>query len=225
MRRLTVLALALALTLGLVLPAAAQTLNLQPAPNQYTNPGPGGVVQWSTASASCSNTTNECNFWGATPGSSFFATSPLTNQTPPTATTLPLHLQMQGRMHTAAAGQQNSAGPISVGINYGGSAASLSLVNNFLVPVSQLNVPVQIDVWLSPIATGTAPGNTTFIKARMTLGSSQGASYATESVFNAVTVGTQATASPTALNVIWRWGSAAQTNAVQFYQRKLMIGE
>lgn len=227
MRRLTVLGLALALTLGLVLPAAAQ-LNFLPAPNQFSQPGPGGIVQWSNASASCVNTTNACNFWGATLGSSFFATSPLTNQTPAISTTMPLHLSMRGLMTTNTGVQQISK--LSVGINYGGSTATIPLVNNVTLPPDLSNIPVNLDVWLNPIATASSPGNTQsmFMTARLSWGLpyvTAPGSVATEAVFNSAVIGTTPTQSPTTLNVLWQYGSASATNAVRFYQRMLTIGE
>ena len=217
MRRLTALALSLALLVGLALPAAAQIAT----PQTYSVPGAGGVIQWSTASASCANTTQECNFWGVTLPASYFATAPLTNQTPPVSSSLPLHLTMLGRVHSNLS-CQSCVNPLSVSINYGGAEATISLANNIILPTGMLNVPVKLDVWLSPIATNTPPGNTTHLMGQLTFGPSAGA---TSTTLNAQVVGTTRTASAAAINVIWRFGSASSSNAVQFYNRTLVIGQ
>lgn len=216
-RRLTTLALALTLTLGLAWPAAAQIA----APSTYSIPGPGGVIQWSTASATCANTTQECNLWGVTLPAAYFSTSSQTNQTPPVATSLPLHLTMLGRMQTNPP-TQGSTSTLSVSINYGGAEATLPLVNNIVLPTNGVNIPVKLDVWMSPIATNTAPGNTVFLSGRVQFGPS---SFASESAFNGVVVGQTRTASNAAINVIWRYGSASSANAVQMYNRTLVIGQ
>ena len=220
-RRLTALALTLALSLGLVLPASAQIA----APQTYTIPGAGGVVQWSTASASCANTTGECNFWGATLPASYFASSPQTNQTPPVATSLPLHLTMLGRLTTNTGAQQVST--LSIGVNYGGAEATIPLVNNVSLPRDMVGVPVKLDVWMSPIATNTAPGNTVLLTGRFSWGApyvTAPAGFATEAVFNSSVVGRTRTASATSLNVMVRFGSASTSNAIQMYNRNLVIG-
>lgn len=221
-RRLTALALSLALTLGLTLPAAAQIA----APATYSIPGAGGVVQWSTASASCANTTGECNFWGATLPPSYFSTSSLTNQTPPVATSLPLHLTMLGTMTSNTGAQQVST--LTIGVNYGGAEATMPLVNNVSLPQALIGVPVKLDVWMSPIATNTAPGNTVLLTGRFSWGApyvTAPAGFATESVFNAVVVGRTRTASAATLNVNLRFGSASTSNAINFYNRTLVIGQ
>ena len=225
LRRLTVFALLLALTLGLAGPAGAQAVQ----PNQYTTPGPGGIIAYSTASITSANTTGEYTMWSYTIPQGFMGTSSATNQTPPVRSSLPLHLVMLGNISTAGPASGNGSGiPLSIGVNFGGTTATMSLVNNIPITNGMAARPMRLDVWLAPIAT-TGTTNTVYMTGKLSFyPAANGAIVptvgATETAFNATVIGTTSIQTAQTLAVNWRWGTASTTNAGTFYQRSLSIG-
>lgn len=226
LRRLTALALVLTLALGLASPAAAQ---LSAPTSQYTQPGPGGVVAWSTASLSVNNlTTAYCVFCYTVPAG-FMATSTANNQVPPRMTTLPLKYTMVGTISTqASAIGTGTAIPLSIGINWGGSTATFSMINNSVMQQGMSAVPYTLEVWATPIAT-TGSANSVFLRGRFThgqngTGSSPAGANASEAVWNGSVIGTTdfRTQQQFAVNV--QWGSQSTTNAFVIYERVLSIG-
>ena len=227
MRRIVTVLCLLAL---LALPVAAWA---QPLPPLV---GPGGILQYLTASVSLYNTTAEGILYNTSIPGARVATAPAINTTTLWSTTAPLHLKMLGTINTGAGNPV-----LSVGVNFGGSSATLALLNSVLMPGHIGNLPLQLDVWLSPIASFAATnitGNnvTVFLSARLShqatatiinpsFGSGQSAiAGATQITFNSSVLGTTQLASPVALNVFARWQAASGLNSLAIYQRILKIG-
>ena len=215
MRRLSALAFLIALTLSAG-PVAAQ--------QQYTTPGPGGVIAQSGASVSCTNTTTACTLWTYTIPQGFFATARQTNQTPAVGVSPPLHLSMRGLLTTNTG--TGVTGTLNVGVNFGGTTATIALVNGYTVLDNYSNRPVFLDVWLQPLATAVS-ANTMTLYGTLRVGADATTGtvlLATETSFNASVIGTTTLNVARTLAVNWLWGSASQTNAARFYQRSLQIG-
>lgn len=212
-------ALALLLLAAGVVPAAAQTT--------FPIIGPGGVVDFNTASTTCVNTTASCALYNATIPTGLVATSPASNMAaanPPSTpsqavrTPPPLHLQLRGTLTTPSGGQ---IGTINAGANYGGTTATIALLNAHTpVPPGALSgVPIQIDVWYVPLATAIG-ANTGTLSGRV----AYSAAAATETVINSFVVGTTRSDQPFDLNVSWLWGSGSNTNSLTIFNKTLVIG-
>ena len=196
--------------------------------------GPGGILEYNTASVSLYNTTAEGILYNTSIPGAYAATAPAINTTTLWSTSAPLHLKMLGTVNTSAGNPV-----LSVGVNFGGSGATLTLLNSVLMPGNMANLPLQLDVWLSPIASFSATnitGNnvTVFLTARLThqatgtIINPDSGRYstpgATQVTFNASVLGTTRLASPVALNVLARWTVANGLNSIAIYQRILKQG-
>lgn len=220
MRRMIRLAALLLLPLAVgVTPALAQTT--------FPIVGPGGFVDFNTASTTCVNTTASCALYNATIPTGLVATAPAANiaaANPPSTpaqsvrTPLPLHLTLRGTLTTPSGGQ---IGTINAGANYGGSTATIALLNAHTpVPPGALSaVPIQIDVWYVPLATGIGV-NTGTLSGRV----AYSAAASTETVVNSFVIGTTRSDQPFDLNVSWLWGSGSNTNSLTIFNKTLQIG-
>jgi hypothetical protein len=140
--------------------------------------------------------------------------------------TPPLHLTLRGVLSTGSAGQ---IGAVNAGASFGPvlpntTTATIALLNGFTFPVpgtGLATVPIQIDVWYMPLATGIGANTGTLSGRVAVISTSTGA---TETVVNSFAIGTTNPALPNDLNVEWRWGSASQANALTIYNRTLQIG-
>lgn len=201
-----------------------------------------GVVMYSTASVSCSNTASACSLWSSTIPGALTATTANTNWSPSGVATPPgLHLTLLGALNTNVA--IDGPGLMNLGVNYGGGVtgvATIALVNAYAPMNGLRSAPVQIDVWVSPIATGTSTSlpaggaGYVFLRGRMTYaGAANTASIwgpagsATETTFNAIVAGSTGgafLASAEQLNVIVQWSSASATNSFNIYNGVLVFG-
>jgi hypothetical protein len=215
MRRMLGLALALCLALTPVAPAYAQ----------FATVGPGGVVDYSTASTTCVNTATACTLYTYTIPQGLVATGTIapataTTTMPNVSTSPPLHFVARGVLST-----QSTPGTINVGVNFGGSTATLALVNGVSPTASLALTPVTLEVWVSPVKTATdTAANTVVVNARLAYQVGTAIGTASEVTFNANVVGTTSVRSAQALSVLWRWTTASNTNAITLYQRTLGIG-
>ncbi len=201
-------------------------------PSLFGLVGPAGMVWYSAASQVVSNTTAQTALISTVIPASMFATSAASNfqsvNLGPANASTPLHLRMLGLLSTTS-----SPGVVNLGVNFGvgtvaASAfgpATVTLLNAQAPGASQSFQPITIDVWLNPIATGTATNatpnivNTVFMTTRVELqqaaGSvaqgTAGATPATYAVYNAATIARVNIASAHILNVNWNFGSAGQT--------------
>lgn len=215
MRRMLGLALALCLALLPITPAAAQ----------YATIGPGGVVNFSTASTTCVNTATACTLYSYTIPQGLVATMSLapataTTTVPNILTSPPLHFTARGLLST-----QSSPGTLNVGVNFGGSTATLALVNGITPIASLVQQPVTLEVWLAPLITGTDTGaNTVVMSARLAYQNGTTIALASETTFNAAVLGTTSVRSAQTLSILWRWTTASNTNAISLHQRLLQVG-
>ena len=215
MRRL----IALALVVLLLTPASAWA--------QVTIIGPGGVVHFTAASVTSENSSVAKKMYEFVVPAALVATSSQITRTGTQSTlnvvaaSVPLHLTCQGRI--SAASSPNAY----FGANFGGANATVTMLNGPVATNATMAImPVTVDVWVSPVATATT-GVSTFIQARMAyvqFPSTTGLSAASETVWNANTLGTINLASANTLNVVWQWGTAATGNALTFYKCVLVQG-
>lgn len=211
--------------------------------------GPSGTMVFSNASVTAVNTANEVSMFQYLIPSAYVATaSPAGNVATqvftggnPSGTSTtgggispvgalsntpqPLHFRAVGLI----AGATGTS--LSLGVNLndgiaapsgGGATATVNLNNNIINTLTL--TPVKLDVWVVPIATGTATPNAVnnaFLMARMSVEVSAGS----ESVQNSAVVAGVNFASPTRMNVLARWSAAASSSSFTFFSRLLKIGE
>lgn len=216
MRRMLGLALAFCMAVLPVTPALAQS-NLQMT-------GPGGVIYYSTASVSCVNTATECSMLAATIPQGLVATMSIAAASATTTaanvgTTPPLHFVGRGFLSTGS-----SPGTLNVGVNFGGATtATLSLVNGITPVASLVRQPVTVEIWVAPLATGIS-SNTMTLSARLSYQNGATAALASETTLNAHAIGTVTLNTTRTLNLVWRWTTAANDNALTLHQRTINIG-
>lgn len=196
------------------------------SPNLTGVMGPAGMLWYSAASQIVSNTTAAAYLFSGTIPASAFSTQGTTNMPSanlgPANASVPLHLILEGLLDRLA-----SPGALSVGVNFGvGTSTRPTSSNPFIATVTFNNVivgpgalvavPIRIDVWLNPIATGTATNatpnivNTVYMRARMEF-TNVSAVGASSIVLNQGTIAQVNTASAHILNVIWDEDTAGQT--------------
>lgn len=237
MRRMLGVALALVLLAAPFL-ASAQTFPIV---------GPSGTLVYSMASFSVTNKVTPTTIFKYIVPAGYTATAsavPLTgsselytesrSSTPIATAPQPLHLQMIGNLTTNQG--IGSPGTFDIGVSFGGTSATIALANATTLPGSCTNVPVMLDVWISPIATAsgtqTLSNSAVYLAGRMFLppGTGQGplcptsGVFASQTVVNAAVLGSTNLASPTRLNVEWKWASASQQNSITWFNRILKIG-
>lgn len=211
--------------------------------------GPSGTMVFSNASVTAVNTANEVSMFQYLIPSAYVATASAVGNTAtqvftggnPSGTSTtgggispvgalsntpqPLHFRAVGNI--AGAG----ATSISIGVNLndgiaapsgGGAVASVNVSNNLTATTL---TPAKLDVWIVPIATGTATPNAVnnaFLMARFAY---QATTIGSEVVVNSAVVAGVNWASPTRLNVLARWSAAASGSSLTFFSRLLKIGE
>jgi len=162
---------------------------------------------------------------------------------------LPLHIVLQGALDTIAA-----AGTINVGVNYGvgtttnprglspavtpgsgannGWFATMNLANA-ITPgsgVALVAQPIKLDVWVMPIATGTATNatpnitNTVYMHSRLEIpNNASGGIVNIPQILNASTIAQVNIASTHLLNIVWQFGTAG--NYLRIYKVLIKEGE
>src|SRR5436190_9991990 len=125
MRRFLCVMLAVALVAALVTPVLAQ-------PSVF---GPGGMINVTTASVPVTNTA------AATTLYSYVVPAGLAQNA-----YAPLHLKLLGVVTTNLGSGQ--VGAMNIGCNYGGTTATLAIVNALTLPGTLTRVPWMIDVWV-----------------------------------------------------------------------------
>lgn len=199
MRRLIALGIALAL---LAAPLVSH------APAQPVLLGPGGLVNSSGASVSVTNTTTATSLY------SYTIPASLTQ-----GNFSPLHLKLVGTVTTNVSA--GGVGTLNVGCNYGGSTASISLVNAVSLTAGQVAQPWTIDLWLSGYTDLQSNGIKEYLQGRM--GLVQAA--ATETVYSVGVAGTTAVSSPQTITCVAQWASASATNSLVVQNGKLVVGD
>lgn len=199
MRRITAVLLALCL-LASAVPALAQ------AP--FTVVGPGGVLDWTTSTITRVN---------ATQGSTIYTYTVPAGYAQKGST--PLHLKLLGRVSTNLS--SGGVGASFVTISYGGSTASLTLVNTALDDTLS-NAGWELDAWLSFVPATATTENTQYLHGRFRY---QSATAGTVKEYSSTVQGTTSMRTPQVLLVQYGWASASTTNTLSRHSGVLTIGE
>lgn len=197
MRRFGMLFLALSVTLALASPALAQ-------PNIL---GPGGLYASTGASVTVTNSTTATNIYQfAVPASLFqgnFA---------------PLHVQLLGTLTTNA--PASSVGTANLGCNFGGTTATVTLINAVSLTANQTTSPVRLDLRLTGYSATQSNGITVNLQGRIGIVQAAG----TETVYAAQVDGTTALNAAQTITCTWLWASASATNSLVIKNGSLILG-
>lgn len=122
-----------------------------------------------------------------------------------------LHVMMFGTLTTQAL----EVGTANMGCNFGGTTATISLVNGATLTAGLSAVPWMGDLWVRQLSTGEiVHGNLqiqTAVNTRLT--------------FMARVTGTTAITSPQTLACAWQWASASHSNSFIMHNATLVVGE
>lgn len=205
-RSLGIILLVVAMLTGsLPFPAAAQS-------TQQLNVFPGNIVSRNTTATTIGNTATATNIFSYNIPARF-----LEQFRQPFVGAGALHVKLLGVVSTNP-GSGTGVGNLNVGCSYGGSTASIALVNALNLPPTLSSAPFQIDLWLR--TQGSTPSPVLFGRAEF-----QTLAASVTSVNMASVVGTTSTASANNLNCIWAWASASASNTATINHSLLVIGE
>jgi len=202
-RRVTAVLVVLLLVAGLGCPglAAAQT---------QMNAFPGNILTLFPTAVTVANTTTATALFSTTIQPLLFQ-----NMRQRLVGASSLHVKLLGTVTTNVA--SGGVGNINVGCNYGGSAASISLVNASALTANLTTQPVVLDLWLGRQGTGLV---SPVLQGRLTV---QNAAT-TELVYSAAVVGTTSMTAAQTLTCVWQWASAATTNSLTINHGRLLVG-
>ena len=197
MRRFWTAFVALLSVLALVSPVLAQPALL----------GPGGLYASTGASVTAVNSNAAVQIYGYSIPASLFQ-----------GNFAPLHVRMTGVLGTNVA--DSSVGTVNMGCNFGGSTATLTLINAVAFTANQSDSPVTIDLYLSGYSATQSNGTTVAFSGRVGIVQAAG----TETVYSDAVDGT--TARNVAQNLVcnWRWASASTTNTLIIKNGSLIVG-
>ena len=200
--------------------------------------GPAGTIWYGAASQIISNTTAATWLFSTALPGTYFATGAASNTQSgnlgPNNASIPMHLIMEGLLDTIS-----GPGTINIGVNFGVGTTTLPLspactagsgnnscwfateaLTNAYTPAGSLVAqPVRIDVWLNPIATGTATQatpnivNTVILTSRIEISAGIAASGGVTNVgflntiLRAGSIAQVNIASSHLLNVVWQFGT------------------
>ena len=186
-----------------------------------------GIVTATNASVNSANTTAETLLFQYTLPAAMLASWTTSNAA---FASVPLHLKLNGYI------QSTTTGAGTLGVNLGGSTATMLVANAMIINSGNTVNPWHLDVWISPIATLTTTSCTDvigscnrsiYMSGRMAYGKQSGSSetLASESVSNGLVLGTTAMNQPQTLTVLWRWSAAASANTLNIMNGTLVVGE
>lgn len=201
MRRLLAVGCTLALLAALVAPVFAQSVLL----------GPGGLVNTTTASVAVTNTTTATSIY------SYTIPAGLTQ-----GAFAPLHVALVGRLTTNVA--TGGVGNVNVGCNYGGTTASIALVNAVAFTANLTNMPIKLDLWLSGYSTASTAING-WLQGRLELALVSGTATTAPTIIGAAVDSTTNPGTVNTITCIWQWASAATTNSLVITNGKLVVGD
>lgn len=218
MRRMTALVTFTFLLASSVVPAAAQAR----APL-----GPGGLIYWDNATRSYSNDrVTEQKVLGLLLPPSLFATQRAVNTTTTFATTAPISVKIIGQLTARTTIQA------ALGINYGGTTGTMSLINSAVLTSASegfLDAPFVLDIMLAPLATTSATPNeqnSFWMQGKFATAGIVNAN-AGQVEYTARVLGTSVLASPTELNIYWRWlgtAVASGTSSLRVHSLQVKVG-
>lgn len=194
MRRVLI---ALVLTLALAVPATAQ---------QQLNVYPGAIVNIAGTAVTIANSTTATSMYSTTVPALYFS-----QFAQPFRGAGALHLKLLGTVTTNVA--SGAVGTTNLGCNFGGTTATISLVNGSALTANLSAVPWFLDLWVRQQGTG-----------QVVLGNLEIQSAATTRIpYMASVVGTTSILAPQTLTCVWQWASAATTNSVTINHAVLAI--
>lgn len=184
--------------LGLLLtwgPAVAQQLVL-----------PGDALSYSTAAVTVGNTTTATNLFSVSiPG--FLVAPQKTTITGATS----VHVVALGTI-TTVQGSPGAVGSANLGCNYGGSTATLALINGQTPSDNLISTPIVLDLWLR--STGAA---TEMLQGNLHVGSMM--------PYGAVVSGTTSTSAPQTLLCTWQWQTSNASNTITITSTAVVVGD
>ena len=196
MRRVLILAL---LALVLAVPATAQ---------QQLNTYPAGIIQLVNTAVTIANTTTATAMFSTTIPATYFG-----NLFQPFRGGAALHLKLLGTVSTNVA--SGGVGNTNLGCNYGGTTATISLVNGAALTANLSAVPWFLDLWVRQQGSGQILFGNLEV---------QTVAATTRLPYMASVVGTTSMTAPQTLTCIWAWASAAATNTVTINTATLGLG-
>lgn len=198
MRRLTAFLVALAL----VAAPFASTVTAQPV--LY---GPGGLVNSSGASATVTNSTTATSLYSYTIPAGMLQ-----------GNFAPIHVKLNGSLTT----NPYSVGTANLGCNFGGSTASLTLLNAVTFDAGLSAEAFSVDLWLSGYTSAQTGGVTTFLTGQAKY---QSSTAATVKEYSDTVQGTTSVGSSQAIACTFQWASASATNSLLIYNGKTVAGD
>lgn len=213
--------------------------------------GPGGTLVYSDASITAANSSSQVSmfqylippayvatasstgaaatqiFTGGTPSGLSVTGGGVTPTGALSVVPQPLHFRAVGLL-AGAAGTS-----LAIGVNLndgiappssGAGTATVSLNNSIIGTIAGPGTLARLDVYVVPIATGTATPNNpnnAMLTARFSYVNSSG----TETVVNSTVLAGVNFASPTRMNVLARWSAAASDSTLTFFSRVLRLME
>ncbi len=185
MRRVLILVL---LALVLAAPATAQ---------QSLNTYPGGLINIAGTAVTIANTTTATTMYSTTIPATYFG-----NLFQPFRGSGALHLRLFGTVTTNVS--SGGVGNTNLGCNFGGTTATISLVNASALTAALSAAPWLMDVWVRQQGAG-----------QIVFGSLEVQTAATTRVpYMASVIGTTSNLAAQTLVCTWQWASAATTNSL-----------
>lgn len=189
--------IALVLPLLLVAPVAAQ---------QQLNVYPGNIVNRTTSAVTVATDNTAGTLFSWTIPRTFLA-----QFARPFVGAGALHVKMLGTITTQAL----EVGPANMGCNFGGTTATISLVNGATLTASLSAVPWFADLWVRQLSTGEIVQGNLEIQTAVN----------TRVPFMTRVTGTTAITSPQTLACAWQWASASHSNSFIMHNATLVVGE
>ncbi len=183
----------------------------QAAAQLQLNTYPGNTVNLARTAVTVANTTTATTLY------SFSVPARLFQQfRQPQPGAQALHLKLLGTLTTNPSA--SGVGNVSIGCNYGGTTASIALVNAVAFTANLSSVPLTLDLWVRQQGTALA---TPVVQGALQLYRTAG----TLDAWGASVVGTTSLNAAQTLTCVWQWASASTTNSLTINHGILVTGE
>jgi hypothetical protein len=180
------------------------------AQSTFPVPGVGGIIAEQRGTVTVFNSTTATSLFNVSLPSAYAA--------------LPLHLKLVGSITTNGAGTGvtgiQSTGPVLLTMNYGGSTASVTIMNTAALNWGYASAPVQIDIFMRP--RGATDTLTQFVAGTFSVASA--AATPTQLFGGTVQGSTNPLTGPKNFTVNWQWASGSAGNGIRIESGLLMIG-
>lgn len=201
-------------TLSILVAVLPMLVGVGSAAAQQLNKYPGSIVDIKSTTVTIANTVAQTSMYSITIPPRYFKVN-----AQPLLGGAALHLVLMGTITTNQGA--GSVGNINVGCNFGGTTASIALVNAQAPQASLVAQPFNMDVWVRAQGTSTA---SEFLMGRLEIAPTQVLNAST-STYNAAVTGTTSLTANQTLACAWGWGSAATTNSLTINSAVLSVGE